>query len=286
MFDFLRRWSISAKAAASNTKAIEQLTFNDLPPLRDDNPGQAPNLVLRAEDGEGSDLNFDLTELLQRSLEESGVPSKRVANALELDNGLLLQALFLEMEGDLGRIRTATTIQVNHASLCPDGIFEFQHAHGADPETALLNGFRNWALMDRLALCDALEREPIACTTMRMTLADGRERRIVFGPFSHYIAEPPEAGTEAAEEVEKFCPCCLFTNCIETMKPLIESAHTVGLRLFASLSSDGSQADCRANGLDYPEGAEALRGYASDWLPKGEIEFRKQYVVIHDFADD
>lgn len=277
MFGFLRGKSKSPTAPAIPAAPT-------IPPQRPDNPGSGWQLVLREENAEAPDLSFDLVELLRRALEEEGVVAHRHEGCLELDNGMMLQPLFLEMQGTEGRIRSATTIQTNHPTLCPEGIFEFQHANGETPEDALLNGFRSWVRMDFMTLSAALKDET-RCTTMRFVLPDGRTRHIVLGPFTHYMAEPPAAGTPAAEEAEKFCPCCLFSSAHEALMPYVEAQGTVCLRLFAYRSGDVANADCRANGLDAPDGAEALKRYAAEWLPKGEMEFRKQYVVVYDIAD-
>lgn len=253
-----------------------------IPPLHPLNPAEASVLVLRANDGSAAEQRFDMVDLLLRALQEAAVPARRHGDALLLDDDLIVQPRFVEMEGANGRIRSATTIQANHPRLYPDGLFEYQHGFGVSPEDALMNGFRGWAAMDHVTLAGALEDKPDSCLIMRMTLADGRERRVVMGPFSHYMAEPPEAGTTAAEEAEKFCPCCLFSSVHKALDSLIEAPGTIGLRLFASRSGDDTSADCRANGLDHPDGANALRHYAAEWLPKGDFEFRKQYVVIHD----
>lgn len=273
MFGFLRGKSKPAAIPAAPP----------IPPQRADNPGSGWQLVLREENAEAPDLSFDLVELLRRALEDEGFVAHRREGCLELDNGLMLQPRFLEMEGADGRIRSATTIQTNHPTLCAEGLFEFQHASGETPEDALLNGFRNWVQMDFATLSAALENAT-ACTTMRFILPDGRTRHIALGPFTHYMAEPPAAGTPAAEEAEKFCPCCLFSSAHDALMPYVRAQGTVGLRLFACRNGDVPNADCRANGLDAPEGAEALKRYAAEWLPKGEMEFRKQYVVVYDIA--
>jgi hypothetical protein len=280
MLDFLRRLSGCgrSKQAGAGAPAVTE----PLPPLHPENPGQGSVLILRAEGGDAPDLEFDLVALLQDVLQEEGVAARRRDEALALDNGLLLQPRFLEVQGANGGVRSATTLQIDHPHLCPGGLFEYQHPAGSDVADALRNGFRNWTQMDRVALSAALQPGTDTCMTMRKTLVDGRERRIVLGPFSHYMSEPPETGTAAAEEAGKFCPCCLFSSMDETVMSLIESTGTLGLRLFASRSTEGAMADCRVNGIDHPEAAEALRRYAAGWLPKGDFEFRKQYVVIHD----
>lgn len=258
----------------------------DIPPQHVDNPATGPHLVLRDEGGHGADFEIDMTSLLLQALAENDMQATRQENALFMDNGLVLQTGFLSMEGENGRIRSSTVVQANHPRLCPDGVFEFQHAIGSTPEEALLNGFRSWIGMDLIALDGALQEQPEGCMTMEMNLANGRKRRIVLSPFTHYMAEPPAPGTDAAEEVDKYCPCCLFTNALEALMPVIEREGTLGLRLFAAMNDGAPQSDCRVNGEDLADAAEALRIYVSSWLPKGDMEFRKQYAVIHDIATD
>jgi hypothetical protein len=262
MFDFLRRKSI--------------------PPLRPDNPGDVAFVDYRTADT-GQLLRLDLTAMLQQVLASENIRSKARKQALELDNGLILQPRYLDCESHPNGMRTATTIQVDHPDLLPDGLFEFQHAWASDFEQSLRSGFEQWIRTDLATLSDALLPDPVHSMTMRFDLADGRARRAIFGPFSHFLAHPPAPETAEAEKIEKFCPCCLFTNALDGLKPLLERADTVGLRLFAARDTDGAQADCRVNGIEYQEGADALRTYAESWLPKGELEFRKQYILLHDF---
>lgn len=254
----------------------------DIPPRHADNPATATRLLLRDESGQGKDLEFDLAFLLHQVLAENGLPADRHEDALFMGNGLILQPGFLSLEGGDGRIRSSTTVQANHPDVFPDGLFEFQHASGTSPEDALLNGFRSWAWMDLVALDAALQEKPDNCMTMTMDVPDGRKRRVVLSPFTHYMAEPPESGTDAAEEVEKYCPCCLLTSALELLMPVIGREGPLGLRLFAAMLEGTPQADCRVNGDDVPDAAEALRAYASTWLPKGDMEFRKQYAIVHD----
>lgn len=253
-----------------------------IPPLHPLNPAEASVLLLRANDGSGAEQRFDMVDLLLQALQETEVPARRHGDALLLDDNLIVQPRFVEMEGADGRVRSATTIQADHPRLYPDGLFEYQHGFGTSPEDALMNGFRGWATMDRVTLAGALEDKPDSCLIMQIPLADGRQRRVVMGPFSHYMSESPEAGTPAAEEAEKFCPCCLFSSVHKALDSLIEPPGTIGLRLFASVNDGVASVDCRANGFDHAEGAEALKAYTADWLPKGRFEFRKQYVILHD----
>jgi hypothetical protein len=262
MFDFLHRKSI--------------------PPLRPDNPGDVAFVDHRTA-GTGQLLRLDLTAMLQQVLASENIRSKARKQALELKNGLILQPRYLDCESHPNGMRTATTIQVDHPRLVPEGLFEFQHAWAPDFEQSLQQGFVQWARTDLATLGDALLHDPEHSMAMRFDLADGRARRAMFGPFTHFLTHPPAPGTAEAEEIEKFCPCCLFTNAIDGLKPLLERSVTIGLRLFASRDAKGAQADCRVNGIEYPDGADALRAYADTWLPKGDFEFRRQYVLLHDF---
>lgn len=77
-----------------------------------------------------------------------------------------------------------------------------------------------------------------------------------------------------------FCACCFLTNNFDAFKSLVESDGVHAIRFYAARNPDGSpEADCRVNGHDFPDGAAALRRYATTWPPAG-FEFRKQYVLM------
>ncbi len=253
-----------------------------VPPLHRDNPGDGARIEHVVE-ATGARLDFDLAAMLQETLNARNIRCKRRKNALELQNGLILQPRFLQYEFHPNGFRTATTIQANHDVLFADGLFEFQHSYAATFEESLRNGFEQWAQMDLVTLCDAMLDTPTTSMTMRFELPDERVRRAVFGPYIHYMQTPPEAGTAAEEEAGRFCPCCLFTNAADALKPLLHAAGTIGLRLYAARMIDGENAaDCRANGLDHAEGSAALRAYAESWPALEGFQFRKQYVILHD----
>lgn len=188
---------------------------------------------------------------------------------------------FQPLEG--GGVRTVTTMQVNHPTLIPGGVFEYQHSTGDNMEDSLIKGFDQWVQTDFVTLLDALRVKPEACATMEMTFPakDGRPervRRAVLGPVAHMAENPPDGPEE-----HPFCPCCLLTNSFEAFRSLIEGDAFYGLRLFVLRDGDGKPAaDCRVNGDDWETGAEALRSYARTWRPAG-YEFRKQYVVLQNW---
>jgi hypothetical protein len=186
---------------------------------------------------------------------------------------------------DQGGVRSLTTMQTNHPSLIPDGIFEFQHSAGDNIAESISKGFDQWVQTDFVSLLDALRPTVERCTALEMAFPakddkPARVRRAVLGPVAHFMQEPPGKAEESAPEEHPFCPCCLLTKTFEAFRDLIEADRFYGLRLFASRDTDGTPAaDCRVNGEDWEEGAQALREYAKTW-PAASYEFRKQYVVL------
>jgi hypothetical protein len=181
---------------------------------------------------------------------------------------------------DGGGVQTITTLQVNHPTLIPAGVFEYQHSTGDTVRESLAKGFDQWVQMDFVTLLDALQAKPEHCTTMEMTFPakDGepdRIRRAVLGPCWQFPATPSDASEE-----HPFCPCCLLTNSFEAFRDLIEGDAFCGLRLLAMRQANGQPAaDCRVNGDDWERGMQALRDYVGTWPHEG-FELRKQYVVL------
>ena len=198
------------------------------------------------------------------------------------DSGFLIQLQLVELqllEG--GGVRTVTTIQVNHPTLIPTGVFEYQHSTGDTVVSSLTKGFDQWVQTDFVTFLDALRVKPQSCTMMEMTFpAKDRKpelvRRAVLGPVTHMAQTP----TDATEGHPPACPCCLLTNSFEAFRDLIGGDAFYGLRLFALRDGHGNPgADCRVNGDDWEKGAQALRAYARTW-PAAGYELRKQYVVL------
>ena len=193
-----------------------------------------------------------------------------------------------------GGVRTVTTIQANHPTLAPRGVFEFQHSAGDTVEDAISKGFEAWAQSDFVALLESLRPKPETCMTLQMEFpatdrAPARVRRAILGPVMHFRQNPPEedaagdtrqAGNSGDPSEHDFCPCCLLTRSFMAFKELMEGDGLFGIRLFAARYEDRlPQADCRVNGEDWPKGAQALREYANTWSDAG-VEFRKQYVIL------
>lgn len=224
------------------------------------------------------------------SIEESWVTHR--------DSGFILLPQFFELQPlQKGGVRTTTTIQIHHATLVPQGVFEYQHATGENTEDSIRKGFDQWAQSDLVTLLDALQSKPESSTVLRMTVPEkdgspGYSRRAVLGPVTHFAENPQEYEEQKTPEKERdvpqnncehheFCPRCLLTNSFETFNELFEADTFYGLRLYAARDQDGvSKADCRVNGDDWEKGAEALRRYVSTW-PAAGAEFRKQYIVLH-----
>jgi len=182
---------------------------------------------------------------------------------------------------DDGGVRTVSTVQVNHPALVPEGAFEYQHSAGNTAAISIESGFENWVLGDFPVLLDAARPKPSGCTRLEMEFPakDGtpaRKRRVILGPVAHFRQHPPADKTEE----HPFCPCCMFTSTAEAFKELLEESRFCGLRFYAARDENGMpQADCRINGEDWEQGAEALREYAATW-PEAGFEFRRQYAVL------
>lgn len=189
-----------------------------------------------------------------------------------------------------GGYRSVSVIEVRHPLLPVEGVFEYQHAAANTASAAFVEGFENWLRTDLVVFLDALLPQPEHCTFWEMdfpasTPHPARRRRAVLGPVAHFIASGPHATGAYVEGQHAFCPCCLLTRSGDAFKPLIQGTDTAAIRLFAAREADGTPlADCRVNGEDFEEGAEALRHYATTWPETGSYEFRKQYVLIFDRA--
>jgi hypothetical protein len=253
-----------------------------------------------------------LRALLAQVLEEAGRTPVPHADHLLLDGELQVFVELIEVaELPPDGVRTATVIQVRHRRLFPDGLAEFQHAAGKDVAQSLASGFATWARTDLVALSEAVSvaREDRRCMTMRLELPPpaAHLREVVLGPVARLGGAAQAAVCDAGDDSEEdddeegfddnvddgadadadeqahaFCPCCLFTQSLEAFLPLLEGdTRMLGIRLFATRDAAGEiAADCRINGVDFPEGAACLRRYAATWPAYAGLEFRKQYVVV------
>jgi hypothetical protein len=165
------------------------------------------------------------------------------------DSELLIQPQLAELQPlEGGGVRTATTMQVNHPTLIPAGVFEYQHATGDTVVSSLTKGFDQWVQTDFVTFLDALRVRPRSCTMMEMTFPakDGkpeRVRRAVLGPVTHMAQTPPDA----AGGHPPFCPCCLLTNSFETFRDLIEGDAFYGLRSLRSATKTAIRAPIAAS---------------------------------------
>lgn len=202
------------------------------------------------------------------------------------DSGFMILPQLIEIHPlEEGAVRTVTTMQTNHPTLAPDGVFEYQHSTGSSIAESISKGFDQWLQTDFVPLRDALQPKPETCMMLEMAFPaqrgkPARVRRAILGPVAHFMQEPPSRPEESVSEEHPFCPCCLLTRSFEAFRELIEGDGFYGLRLFAARDAEGTpQADCRVNGEDWMKGAEALREYVKSWSDTG-YEFRKQYVVL------
>jgi hypothetical protein len=224
----------------------------------------------------------DLVNSLAEVLRPGGYTLTTGKSWVQLESGLVLQPGFVSFQPlQKGGVQTVTTVEVSHPAGIPAGVFEFQHSTGNDARQSVAKGFEGWMQLDLPVFLDALRPKPEKCMFLEMNLpAEGatpaQKRRVVLGPVSH----PLSRSAQAEPEEHPFCPCCLFTNCGEVMKPKLQDGCFYGIRLFAMRNEHGTAgADCRLNGEDWAAGKSALIEYVKSWSDRG-VEFRKQYVII------
>jgi hypothetical protein len=256
------------------------------PPICKANPGLSTGAAFARSDRDGTE-EVDLLDVAASALKQHDY-------AVERGNGWLYHTesaftivprIVHVIPLEDGGVRTLTTVQVNHPTLVPDGVFEFQHATDEGVVEAVSWGLSQWVELDFVTLLDSLRPEASSCATMEMALPEqagrpARKRRAVLGPVAHLRqGSPTEASTSESEE-HAFCPCCLFTNSFEAFRSHIEGDQVFCLRLLAQRDGDGNPgADCRVNGEDWEPGAEALRAYVATW-PAAGFELRKQLVIL------
>lgn len=265
------------------------------PPKCPGNPGMTVNGKIAFTNGERCwTESFHLSRIAAGVLRDRGHEVVEHEIWLELrPSGFILQPLLVEARPlERGGVQTVTTIDVRHAELIKDGLFEYQHSTGDDLTESLTKGLESWESVDLPVLLDALRPKPEKCTLWVMTFPakDGalaRTRRAVLGNVTCFAQHPPapneaECNESAQEECEHpFCNCCFLTRNFEVFRSQIESDGCFGIRFYALRDKDGTPgADCRINGEDYEPGMEALRSYVATW-PWAGFEFRKQYVFLH-----
>jgi hypothetical protein len=256
------------------------------------NPGRTRGGRITFENG-APPVAFDLVQLTAEVLRAGGHEVVAHETWLELrPSGFVLLPLLVDLQLRENGVSSLTTMDVRHATLIPDGLFEYQHSTGDTVVDSLRKGIEDWSRIDLPVLLDALRPKPQTCSMWEMTFpaqdgAPARLRRAVLGSVSYYAAKPPvpaptaAASGEACETEHSFCTCCLLTRNFEAFRAQLEGNETLGIRLYAMRGQDGQPgADCRINGEDYEPGIASLRAYVATW-PQAGFEFRKQYVLLY-----
>jgi hypothetical protein len=242
------------------------------------NPGQGPVLHAAFSNVEKSwEEKVDLVNALSEVLSSKQLLHRDNPYWIELENGLILlpQIVSYELTAN-GNVRTVTTIELFHPSIS-SSLFEYQHSIGNSLAHAIRDGFEAWHSSDLLVFTDLLSGDPRTCTFLEMQFPAGRstKRRIALGPPTHVVEFP-----QVQDDEHPFCPCCLLKNNFDAFRHLIEEERFCALRLFVARDVDGkTSADCRVNGLDWPDGVPALLEYATGWPNRG-FEYRKQLIVM------
>jgi hypothetical protein len=267
-----------------------------LPPRCPGNPGQTSGGRIEFSNGERSwTESFDLVTITADVLRSQGHEVVERGTWLELrPSAFVLQPQLVGFQAlEKGGTQTLTTMDVRHAELIKDGLFEYQHSTGDDVTDSLAKGIESWAKVDLPVLLDVLRPKPKDCSMweMKFPAKDGRPertRRAVLGNVAYFAKHttPPRAALsgQEGEGEHSFCNCCFLTRNFEAFRAQLEGDGYFGIRFYALREEDGTLgADCRVNGEDYEPGIEALRSYVATWPGEG-FEFRKQYVFIHTIA--
>lgn len=262
------------------------------------NPGQgtALKLTLTKDNGNESFEHVVMAEILQNVLAEAGWTTEMMDTGwlYQPDTGYYLWPLIwdLSIDEDDGSVQTASTIQIHHHELFPNGIFEYQYSFGQydTVQEALASGFDTWLKTDWETLLDAAD--PQEAAHLRLTITpkgDVPKRLVLLGSVGFFPAREDDGDEAEAEECSlhgEFCECCLFTHSMEAFEPLIKSQENYAIRIFASRDDEGeTDADCRVNGEDWDGALESLKNYAATWQGSGTM-FRKQYIIIRNAPDD
>jgi hypothetical protein len=231
---------------------------------------------------------FNLVEIAEAVFQEQqyAVTNEKTW-LLHPESGFVIQPQLAEIHLlEDGGVRTVTTVQINHPTLVPGGVFEYQHSTGDTIAQSISRGIDQWIRTDFVPLREAVGPTPGSCTALVMEFParegkPARTRRAILGPVAHFMQQPPTSTEGDESEEHPFCPCCLLTRSFEAFREYIEGDGFYCLRLFALRDAEGLPgSDCRVNGRDWEKGAQALREYAMTW-PAAGYEFRKQYVVLH-----
>jgi Family of unknown function (DUF6348) len=263
-----------------------------LPPTADDagfpdfgafpNPGRCSTMTIAFTSARRRwSEQVDLVEVLERVVTPIIGRCTRDGDRLIARNGLRFVPQIVSFTPlDAGKgTKTSTTIAVSHPRVFASSVFEWQHSVGETFEASVTDGFERWAELDLCALVNAIKADDLEVTHLALNVAD-RDRRVVFSPvLVTSLARPDEPDGDACGH-PLGCPCCMFTQCLAVMRPLIDHHMAFGIRLYAGRMSDGTAvADCRVNGADFPAAADALRRYVATWPGTG-IQALKQYVVV------
>lgn len=241
-------------------------------------------LTWQTEAGETGEDVVDLPKLLQQTLAKQDWATEIIDGkwVYQPDTGYYLLPLLWDFELKDGLFQSASTIQIHHPELFPNGIFEYQYSFGGREtlDEALLSGFDTWLKTDWETLLDAALPHEAQHLHLNMQFNDRQlNRMVLLGAVGFYPAPEQETCTTDDEHGE-FCECCLFTQSLEAFSPLIESSECYAIRVFVSRNDAGEiAADCRVNGEDWPEALASLKNYAATWSGEGTA-FRKQYIII------
>ncbi|ULJ65292.1 DUF6348 family protein [Wielerella bovis] len=259
----------------------------------DNNPAHDGIITLtwQTESGESGEDVINVALLLQEKLAENDIKTEIVDESwlYQPGTGYYFLPALGDFELDDGLFRSASTIQIQHKELFPNGIFEYQYSFGEYEtlEEALLSGFDTWLKTDWETLWDAACPDEANHLYLNMDFADEALKRLVLlGSVGFYPAPNENEEDETSCETHgEFCECCLFTQSLQAFEPLLKSSENYAIRIFVSRDDDEYKADCRVNGEDWADALDSLKNYAKTWSGEG-ITSRKQYIIIRNQPDN
>lgn len=250
------------------------------PKISNNNPGLDDSAEFTFPNTEKPRIEkVNLVKCLSDVLKKNKIKYKTKKTWILLNNGLAVLPRIVSIKtGENEHISTITTLQINHADLIINGLFEYQTATGKHLYNSIYSGFHHWTITNLPVFIDAVNRQAAICSVMDLTFGQKTKiRRAILGPITN---ETTDQSLNDNEDEHPFCPCCFLTQNFKSFQHLLKDNNLYGISFFASRDKHGKiHADCRINGVDYEIGKEALIQYAKNWKDAGAV-FRKQYIVL------
>lgn len=261
----------------------------------ENNPGKIS--ILKSTDKKHPDIV--IADFLMELLKKEGYDTKIVENekgnkwihVAENDYYLLPLLEWID-NNENGEISVGATIQIQHKTIFPDGVFEYEYSMNfKEFRDAVNDAFYNWIRLDWQTLVDIAKPKKAKALkqTYELEMGDDKilKRYVYYGPVAYYpnfdIEKMKEAGLNVKQYIDRFHSNTMFTRAIEAFITHLkdENEKNYAIRMFALKAPNGDvEVDCRINGEEYPEANKFLESYAKTWKDCDIVKFKKQYVII------